>query len=66
MRQRHLKLKAPRNEMPAPGDPRLKAYQDLQAIDRAAMLLVRTVGLTLEEAYKRAYVVQVPGGQVSL
>ncbi len=54
-RGRHQK--PPRNEMPAPGDKRLKAYEQQREMDRAAMLLVQTLGLTLEEAYKRVYIV---------
>ncbi len=39
--------------MPAPGDPRLKAYAQQREMDRQAMLLV-AVGKPLDEAYRMA------------
>lgn len=53
MKQRRLNLKSPRNEMPSPGDPRLKVYERQQAIDKAAMKLVAE-GASLQDAYQHA------------
>ncbi len=53
MRQRRFNLKAPRNEMPPPGDPRLKAYERQKEIDKEAMRLFGQ-GYTWAEAYHMA------------
>lgn len=51
--QRRFTFKAPRNEMPGPRDPRLKAYAITREMDRLALKLVGE-GFTLEKAYIRA------------
>ncbi len=50
-RNRRLNLKPPRNEMPSPGDPRLKAYEQQREMDRQALLLIG-MGLPIQEAYR--------------
>lgn len=53
MRQHRLNLKSPRNEMPSPGDPRLKAYEQQREMDRQALLLI-DAGVPIQEAYQRS------------
>ncbi len=51
MRQRRFSLKPPKDEMPSPGDPRLKAYEQQREMDRQALLLIG-LGVPIQEAYR--------------